>query len=96
MSLVDKAHAEGLKIWKKSRRHGWLDNHLIGNTRGKKASKEAFLAGYVMGILHTKQGGHDGQVFREGHEQDATGNENGTTQPRTKQNLQGEENKGVI
>ena len=55
MSIVDKARDDALVIWKKSRRQGWLDEHLRGNTRGKKASKEAFIAGYVMGVIHTTQ-----------------------------------------
>jgi hypothetical protein len=30
---------------------GWLDEHLRGNTRGKKASKEAFMAGYMCAVI---------------------------------------------
>lgn len=55
MSFIDDVNAEAIKIWKKSRREGWLDQHLRGNTRGKKASKEAFLAGYVFGAYHQLQ-----------------------------------------
>ena len=55
MSFLDDTHAQAMAIWKKSRREGWLDQHLRGNTRGKKASKEAFLAGYVFGAYHQLQ-----------------------------------------
>ena len=51
MSLFDKHHPKAMAIWKKHRRLGWLDEHLRGNTRGKKASKEAFLAGYMCAVI---------------------------------------------
>ena len=96
MSIVDKASAKALTIWKKSRRHGWLDNYLMGNTRGKKASKEAFMAGYVMGVFHQSQESKYGQIFSEGHEQDASRNETGKVQSRNQPNLSGQTNKGEV
>ena len=51
MSLLDIHHPKAMAIWKKSRRNGWLDEHLRGNTRGKKASKEAFMAGYMCAVI---------------------------------------------
>ncbi len=51
MSMVDVAHARALRIWKKARREGWLDEHLRGNTRGKKASKEAYITGYITAMV---------------------------------------------
>jgi hypothetical protein len=38
----------------------------------------------------------NGKLLKQGNEQDATGNETGTTQSRTKPNISGKENKGVI
>ena len=52
MSLVDKHYSKAMVIWKKHRRQGWLDEHLRGNTRGKKASKEAFMAGYMCAVIN--------------------------------------------
>jgi hypothetical protein len=51
MSLFDNHHPKALAIWEKHRRQGWLDEHLRGNAHGKKASKEAFLAGYMCAII---------------------------------------------
>jgi len=51
MSLVDKHYSKAMAIWKKHRRLGWLDEHLRGNTRGKIASKEAFMAGYMCAVV---------------------------------------------
>ena len=51
MSIVDKHYSKAMAIWKKYRRKGWLDEHLRGNTRGKKASKEAFMAGYMCAVV---------------------------------------------
>ena len=56
MSLVDEAYVKATQIWNKNRRGGWLTDYLKGNTKGKKASKEAFIAGYVMATLKTNQG----------------------------------------
>lgn len=94
MSVVDKAHAEGLKIWKKSRRDGWLDEHLRGNTRGKKASKEAFLSGYVMGVFHQLQESQYGR--EESLIKDATRNEEGKIQFGNQPNLSGKNYQGEI
>jgi hypothetical protein len=54
MSLVDDAYKEAAQRWDKSRRQGWLSNYLKGNTKGKKAGKEAYIAGYVTAVLKTK------------------------------------------
>jgi hypothetical protein len=54
MSLVDDAYKEATQRWNKSRRQGWLSNHLKSNTKGKKASKEAYITGYVTAVLKTK------------------------------------------
>ena len=51
MSIVDKHYSKAMVIWKKYRRKGWLDENLRGNTRGKKASKEAFMAGYMCAVV---------------------------------------------
>lgn len=100
MSMYDQAHARALRIWKKARREGWLDEHLRGNTRGKKASKEAFLAGYSMAILDVKtifrKEESDGQLLEQSNEQDATQHEGGEVRPRNKPNLSGQTHKGEI
>ena len=97
--MYDQAHARALRIWKKARREGWLDEHLRGNTRGKKASKEAFSAGYVCAIVDFEtivKERKDGQLLREGHEQDASRNETGKVQSRNQPNLSGQNNQGEI
>ena len=52
MSLLDKHYPKASAIWKKHRRQGWLDEHLRGNAHGKKASKEAFMAGYMCAVIN--------------------------------------------
>ena len=99
MSDYDQAYARALRIWKKARRDGWLDEHLRGNTRGKKASKEAFASGYVCAlvdfetIIRMKK---DGQLFEQGDEQDATQHEGSKVRPRNKPNLSQQNHKGEI
>lgn len=51
MSFYDDQHNRALKIWDKARREGWLSNELKGNAKGKRASKEAFIAGYICAVV---------------------------------------------
>ena len=99
MSNYDQAHARALRIWKKARREGWLDEHLRGNTRGKKASKEAFSAGYVCALVDFEtivREKRDGQLLEQGTEQDATQYERSKVRPRNKPNLSQTNHKGEI
>lgn len=51
MSFYDRHHTKALKIWNKARREGWLAEQLKGNAKGKVASKEAFIAGYICAVV---------------------------------------------
>lgn len=99
MSNYDQAHARALRIWKKARQQGWLDEHLRGNTRGKKASKQAFASGYVCALVDFEtivREKRDGQLLEQGNEQDATQHEGGEVRPRNKPNLSGQTYKGEV
>jgi hypothetical protein len=58
MSKYDEEYEKARKIWDKCRKAGWLSKHLKGNAKGKIASKEAFMAGYMSAIVNEmdKQG----------------------------------------
>ena len=95
MSMYDQAYARAMRIWKKSRRNGWLDEHLRGNTRGKKASKEAFMTGYVSAVVDFEtvlRREEDGKS----HIEDAEQHENGKVQSRNQPNLSGQTYQGEI
>lgn len=95
MSMYDQAYARAMRVWKKARREGWLDEHLRGNTRGKKASKEAFSAGYLRAIVDFEtvlRREEDGKSYLDYAEQ----HEDRKVQPRNQPNLSGKETKGVI
>lgn len=97
MSMYDQANARALRIWKKARRDGWLDEHLRGNTRGKKACKEAFASGYVSALVDIEtilRKEKDGQLLQQSNEQDATQHEGGEVRPRNQPNLSGQSYKG--
>ena len=99
MSIYDVAHARALKVWKKARREGWLDEHLRGNTRGKKASKQAFTGGYLRAIIDFEtivKEQSDGQILRQDIEQNANGNEKCEVRSRVGKNLSGQTYKGEI
>ena len=93
--MYDQAHARASRIWKKARQDGWLDEHLRGNTRGKKASKEAFSAGYVSAIVDFEtilRREEDGKSYLEYAKQ----HEYRKVQPRNKANLSQTNHKGEI
>jgi hypothetical protein len=99
MSIYDVAHARALRVWKKARREGWLDEHLRGNTRGKKASKQAFTGGYLRAIIDFEtivKEQSDGQLLEQGNEQDATQHEGSKVRPRNKPNLSRQTDKGEV
>lgn len=99
MSMYDQAYARAMRIWKKARREGWLDEYLRGNTRGKKASKEAFSAGYVCALVDLEtvmKGEKDGELLEKDNEQTTARDEKRKVQARTKPNLSGIKHKGEI
>ena len=93
--MYDQAYARAMRVWKKARRDGWLDEYLKGNTKGKKACKEAFSTGYLRAIVDFEtvlRREEDGKTFLEYAQQ----YEDRKATPRTEPNLSGKENKGVI
>ena len=97
MSNYDQAYARALRIWKKARRDGWLDEHLRGNTRGKKASKEAFSAGYVCALIDFEtviREKKSGELHQQDYEFHAEGNEKCEAQPRVKPSVSERQSKG--
>ena len=99
MSISDVAYARAMRIWKKARREGWLDEYLRGNTKGKKASKEAFTAGYVCALVDFEtiiREGKNGELLGKDNEQTTARDEKRKVQARTKPNLSGIKHKGEI
>ena len=95
MSMYDQAYARAMRVWKKARREGWLDEHLRGNTRGKKASKEAFSAGYLRAVVDFEtvlRREEDGKSYLEYAEQ----YEDRKVQPRNQSDIPRKTNKGEV